>query len=157
MAETKGNTNYVDKQEFYDLIVERKALIADHEAKGLDKPKVNDKIGGMILAIATNLSFRYNFINYTYREEMVGDAIETCIRYVDNFDPDKGNNPFAYFTQICYFAMIRRINKEAKQSDIRKKWIEKLGTDIDSYANQGQDNDQTYTNTSAEFAQEHML
>lgn len=151
-----GNTNYVDKQEFYDLIVERKALIKKAEEEGKDKPKVNDKIGKMILDIATNLSYRYNFINYTFREEMVGDAIETCIRYVDNFDPDKGKNPFAYFTQICYFAMIRRINKEAKQSDIRKKWIEKLGVDLETYAAQLQDGDKAFHNTSAEFALEHM-
>lgn len=157
MTVATGNSNYVDKKEFYDQIVLRKAELARCEAADLPKPKVNDKIGKMILDIATNLSFRYNFINYTYREEMVGDAIETCIRYVDNFDPEKSKNPFAYFTQICYFAMIRRITKEGKQNDIRKKIIEKLGTELETYTQQLQDSDKAFTNTSADFAQEHLL
>jgi hypothetical protein len=155
--ESKGNTNYVDKKEFYDLIVARKILLKQAEAAEMPKPKINTDLAKMILAIATNLSYRYNFINYTYRDEMVGDAIETCIRYFDNFDPEKSKNPFAYFTQICYFAMIRRINKESKQQDVKKKWVEKLGVDLETYTSQLQDADKAFTNTSADFAQEHIV
>jgi len=155
--ESKGNTNYVDKKEFYDLIVARKILLKQAEAAELPKPKINTDLAKMILAIATNISYRYNFINYTYRDEMVGDAIETCIRYFDNFDPEKSNNPFGYFSQICYFAMIRRINKESKHQDVKKKWVEKLGVDLETYTSQLQDADKAFTNTSADFAQEHIV
>ena len=154
---TKLVNNYVDKQEFYELMVKRHELIKKCKAEGKPIPKLNDKIGKIILDIATNLAYRYNFINYTYRDEMVGDAIETCIRYVDNFDPEKSKNPFAYYTQICYFSFVRRINKEAKQQDIKKKWIEKMGLDFESYSSQIQDKDEAYKNTSVEFAQEHMI
>lgn len=154
--EVKPVNNYVDKQEFFDLLMERKALLAKCEAEGLPKPKINDKIGKMIFDIATNLSYRYNFINYTFREEMVGDGIETCVKYLDNFDPEKSKNAFGYYTQICYYAFVRRITKEKKQADIKKKWIETLVPDQDAYGTQAQDADKNYTNTSAEFAQENM-
>lgn len=149
--------NYVDREEFYQLMIKRKASIKEALENNKPVPKIDDKIGKMILDIATNLSYRYNFINYTFREEMVGDAIETCVRYLDNFDTDKFNNPFAYFTQICYFSMVRRIQREAKQNNIKKKWIEKLGVDLETYSAQLQDGDTPFTNTSADFAQEHML
>lgn len=152
-----ATNNYVDKAEFYALMVERKKEVLEAEKAGKPKPVVNDKIGKIILDIATNLSYRYNFINYTYRDEMVADGIETCIRYLDNFDPDLSKNPFGYYTKICYFSFVRRIHKETKQHDIKKKWIEKLVVDIETYASQDQDSDQVYTNTSADFAQEHMI
>ena len=84
-------------------------------------PKVSDYMGECFYKIATHLSYRPNFINYTYREEMVGDGIENCIRYAKNFNPEKSKNPFAYFTQIIYYAFLRRIAKEKKQTTIRKR------------------------------------
>lgn len=162
----KEGNNYIDKAEFNELMIERKKIVDAWKAKYPDwkdnppeddpKPKINDTIGKNILDIATNLAFRHNFINYTYRDEMIGDAIETCIRYADNFDPEKSNNPFAYFTQICYYSFVRRINKEAKQQDIKKKWIEKLGVEMETYSSQMQDDDKSFTNTSADFAQKHL-
>ena len=151
------NNNYVDKKEFYDLMCKRQELLKECEKKNLTKPKLDDKIGKMIIDIATNLGYRYNFINYTYRDEMIGDAIETCIRYVDNFDPKKSNNPFAYYTQICYFSMVRRINKEAKQQDIKKKIIEGLGIEYETVITQLHDQDENFKNTAADFAQENMI
>ena len=88
-------------------------------------PPVPDYVGECFLKIANGLSFRPNFINYTYRDEMISDGIENCLQYVYNFDPNKSNNPFAYFTQIIYFAFIRRIQKEKKQTHIKHKIIEK--------------------------------
>ena len=87
------------------------------------KPPVTDYIGSCFLKIANHLSYRPNFINYTYRDDMISDGIENCLQYLDNFDPDKSNNPFAYFTQIIYYAFIRRIQKEKKQTTIKQKMI----------------------------------
>ena len=93
--------------------------------KGLDKPRVNNYIGGCFLKIATHLSYKPNFINYMYKDDMICDGIENCIQYIDNFNPEKSRNPFAYFTQIVYFAFLRRIAKEKRQMDIKEKIIER--------------------------------
>ena len=97
--------------------------------KGLDKPRVNNYIGGCFLKIATHLSYKPNFINYMYKDDMICDGIENCIQYIDNFNPEKSRNPFAYFTQIVYFAFLRRIAKEKRQMDIKEKIIERSGYD----------------------------
>lgn len=88
-------------------------------------PPVTNYIGECFLKIATHLSYRPNFINYTYRDEMISDGIENCLQYVKNFNPEKSKNPFAYFTQIIYYAFLRRIAKEKKQSHIKNKMIER--------------------------------
>lgn len=92
--------------------------------KGKEPPRASEYIGECIWLIANRLSTNRNFIGYTYREEMIGDAIENCLRYLHNFDPDKSKNPFAYFTQIMYYAFLRRIDKEKKQSYIKYKSME---------------------------------
>ena len=99
------------------------------EEQGQPKPRVNNYIGGCFLKIATHLSYRPNFINYMYKDDMVCDGIENCIQYIDNFDPAKSKNPFAYFTQIVYYAFLRRIAKEKRQMDIKEKILEKSGYD----------------------------
>lgn len=139
-----GTTNYVDKAHFYQLMVERKAKIAECEAEGKPVPPVSDAIGKIILDIATNLSYRYNFINYTFREEMIGDGIVSCITYLDNFDPAKSKNPFGFFTQICYYAFVQRINKEGKQADIRGKVGEEMIIGDEFYDTQDHDGGENY-------------
>jgi len=96
------------------------------DAEGVPRPYVPNYIGECIMKIATHLSYKPNFINYTFRDEMILDGIENCITYIDNFDPAKSKNPFAYFTQITYYAFIRRIQKEKKQIDTKKKFIGSL-------------------------------
>ena len=93
------------------------------EAKknGKPTPQVTNYIGECFLKIANHLSYRPNFINYTYREEMISDGIENCLQYVHNFNPEKSDNPFAYFTQIIYYAFLRRIQKEKKQAHVKKQ------------------------------------
>lgn len=129
-----GTTNYVDNKEFLRLMIDRREKVQTSLAKGLDKPRIPDAIGKIILDISTNLSYRRNFINYNFREEMIGDGIENCIVYLDNFDPEKSKNPFAYFTQICFYAFVRRINKETKQWDVKKKIIETKNIDWEAYS-----------------------
>ena len=104
-----------------------RAKVQRAKEAGQPKPRVNNYIGGCFLKIATHLSYRPNFINYMYKDDMVCDGIENCIQYIDNFDPAKSKNPFAYFTQIVYFAFLRRIAKEKRQMEIRDKIIEKSG------------------------------
>ena len=117
-------THYVDNKQLYAVIVEHKTKVADAEANNAPPPQIPDYVGKCILQIAQRLSTKPNFINYSYREEMISDGIENCISYFDNFDPSKSDNPFAYFTQIIYYAFLRRIQKEKKQVYIKHKTAE---------------------------------
>ena len=117
--------HYVNNKQFLEAITEWKEKVKDAESLGEERPPVTDYIGECFLKIAQHLSFRPNFINYTFKEEMIGDGIENCLQYVNNFDPEKSKNPFSYFTQIIYYAFIRRIQKEKKQSHVKHKMIEK--------------------------------
>ena len=125
----KKKEHYVNNADFLAAIVKYKDKVAIAEVKGLPKPRVNNYIGGCFLKIAQHLSYRPNFINYMYKDDMVCDGIENCIQYIDNFDPAKSKNPFAYFTQIVYYAFLRRIAKEKRQMDIKDKILEKSGYD----------------------------
>jgi DNA-directed RNA polymerase specialized sigma24 family protein len=100
-------------------------VLAAKEA-GTLKPRVPNYIGECFLKIATHLAYKSNFINYTYREEMVSDGIENCITYIDNFNPEKSNNPFAYFTQITYYAFLRRIAKEKRQQQTKYRYMRNI-------------------------------
>lgn len=111
--------HYIDNKTFYEAIKQHKINIKQAEADGQPKPIIPNYIGSCILLIANRLSTKPNFINYSYKDEMVSDGVENCIMYIDNFDPDKSTNPFAYFTQIIYFAFLRRIQKEKKHLYIK--------------------------------------
>jgi len=111
-------------------MTEYRALRIKAEEEGKPRPTVTNYIGECYLKIANHLSYRPNFINYTYRDDMISDGIENCLQYMDNFDPEKSKNPFAYFTQIIYYAFIRRIQKEKKQQHIRHKVIENMSVDV---------------------------
>lgn len=119
-----AKNNYVDNKRLYTEMI--KYINAYNEAKeaGLPAPRASNYIGTCIWLIANRLSTNRNFIGYTYRDEMIGDAIENCLRYLHNFNPDKSSNPFAYFTQIMYYAFLRRIEKEKKQTYIKYKSME---------------------------------
>ena len=110
-------------------IVQYKKDVKDAEENGDPKPRISNYLGSCFLKIATHLSYKPNFINYTYRDEMISDGIENCLQYVKNFNPEKSKNPFAYFTQIIYYAFLRRIAKEKKQSHIKNKMIEREAYD----------------------------
>lgn len=101
-----------------------KQSVVEAEECGDPKPTIPRYLGQCMLMIAQRLSHKPNFINYSYREEMISDGVENCICYIDNFDPSKSDNPFAYFTQITYFAFLRRIQKEKKQLYIKHKALE---------------------------------
>ena len=115
--------HYVDNKVFLEAMLDWKDLVNEADAEGDQIPPIPEYIGECFYKIATHLSYRPNFINYTYREEMIGDGIENCIQYAKNFNPEKSKNPFAYFTQIIYYAFIRRIQKEKKQQSIKEKLL----------------------------------
>ena len=121
--------HYVDNKELLAAVIRYKENVEIAQINGKPKPKVSEYIGGCFLKIATHLSYRPNFINYMYKDDMICDGIENCIQYIDNFDPAKSKNPFAYFTQIVYYAFLRRIAKEKRQLDIKEKILEKSGYD----------------------------
>jgi|688.fasta_scaffold06393_9 hypothetical protein len=116
--------DYVDNARLYQELVDYKKKREDAENSGRKKPKLPDYIGESILKIASRLSYRPNFANYSYREEMVSDAVLNCITYIDNFDPDVSKSPFGYLTQICWFSFVRIINKEKKEKYIQFKLAE---------------------------------
>ena len=125
----KSKEHYVNNKEFLAAIIDYKDNVEIAKLKGLKKPAVGEYIGSCFLKIAQHLSYKPNFVNYMFKDDMIGDGIENCITYIDNFDPNKSRNPFAYFTQIVYYAFLRRIAKEKRQMDIRDKLIEKNGYD----------------------------
>jgi hypothetical protein len=112
-------TNYIDNKTFYEAIKKYKDTVKAAAAENKPKPILPNYLGECILLIANRLATKPNFINYSYKDEMIADGIENCIMYIDNFDPDKSTNPFAYFTQIIYFAFLRRIQKEKKHLYIK--------------------------------------
>ena len=118
-----GN-NYVDNKEFLQEMILWKNDCKASELKGEDRPPMSEEIGAKIMLIADGVGRKNNFNGYSYRDEMVLDGIENCVRYGHNFDADKYTNPFAYFSQMIYYAFLRRIAHEKKQANIKKKCIE---------------------------------
>ena len=124
MAKSKKKPeHYVDNKLFLEAMKEYRKSCNKAKKEKKNKPPVTDYIGSCFLKIANHLSYRPNFINYTFRDDMVSDGIENCLQYLDNFNPAKSSNPFAYFTQIIYYAFVRRIQKEKKQTIIKQKLI----------------------------------
>lgn len=130
----KDKPHYVNNRDFSLSVVEYVKSVKQAKEDCTEIPVVTDYIASCFLKIAEGLSHKSNFIRYTYREEMVMDAVENCLKAIHNYNIEAatrtGNpNAFAYFTQICYYAFLRRIAKEKKQQDIKFKWIEKAGVD----------------------------
>ena len=145
--------HYVNNKEFLEAMTVYKKEVKKALKAKKDKPLVTDYIGSCFLKIANHLSYRPNFINYTFRDDMVSDGIENCLQYLDNFDPAKSSNPFAYFTQIIYYAFIRRIQKEKKQTTIKHKLI--MDSNYDDSALQPGD-DAEFKNQFRDFLQKNL-
>ena len=125
----KVTQHYVDNKKFLEAMVIYRDKVNSAKENNRKKPDVTNYIGECFLKIANHLSYRPNFINYTYRDDMISDGIENCLQYMNNFDPNKSTNPFAYFTQIIYYAFIRRIQKEKKQQQVKQKLIANAGVE----------------------------
>jgi hypothetical protein len=142
----KTPQHYVDNALFLkELTAYRKSCIAAKK-KGKDSPRMSEYLGECFLKIATHLSYKPNFVNYTFRDDMISDGIENCLVYVHNFNPEKSKNPFGYFTQIIFYAFIRRIQREKKHTYIKYKLMEKALIDGQSHDENGVPQDATMLN-----------
>ena len=125
MAKKKGTgAHYVDNKQLFVVMIEYKKAVDEAEQSGDTKPQIPNYVGRCLLQIANRLATKPNFANYTFKDDMISDGIENCVSYIDNFNPEKSQNPFAYFTQIIYYAFLRRIQKEKKQLYIKHKSLE---------------------------------
>ena len=122
----KKSEHYLDNKKFFEEMQKWKKSVKEAEESGDDKPPVTEYIGRAFMQIAENLAKKPNFMNYQFKEDMISDGVENCLMYASNFDPDKSNNPFSYFTQIIYYAFLRRIQKEKKQNYIKYKYLESM-------------------------------
>ena len=127
MAKRKRSEHYVNNKEFLAALIKYREDKEIAEIKGLPKPVIPRYIGECFLKIANHLSFKPNFVNYMFKEDMISDGIENCVQYIHNFNPEKSQNPFAYFTQIIHYAFLRRIQREKRQLEIKNKIIERSG------------------------------
>jgi len=125
----KKSEHYVNNKELLEALIVYREKVAYAKENDLVKPRITNYLGECFLKIATHLSYKPNFVNYMFRDDMISDGIENCVQYIHNFDPEKSRNPFAYFTQIIHYAFLRRIQKEKKQLDIKTKIIERTGFD----------------------------
>ena len=144
-------THYVNNAEMLEAIKQYKADLKTARENGTEEPRIPEYLGACVLKIATRLSHKANFINYSYRDDMILDGIENCIQCMNSFDPDKSSNPFSYFTQVIYFAFLRRIAKEKKQSYIKGKLIQEMA--FDTFELQDHDDDSDFKNAYAAFMQ----
>lgn len=146
--------HYVDNEMFQAAMLERRAAVDAAKEAGLEKPQVSEYIGTCIYQIARHLAYKSNFIGYSYRDEMISDGIENCLRYLDNYDPYNYAKPFAYFTQINYYAFVRRITREKKQAAIKGKMVTSMLWE-NQFDLQVHDEDGLFTNSMVEFMQQH--
>jgi len=127
MAKRKRSEHYVNNKEFLAALIRYQEDIEIARLQDKTKPVIPRYIGECFLKIANHLSFKPNFVNYMFKEDMISDGIENCVQYIHNFNPEKSKNPFAYFTQIIHYAFLRRIQREKRQLEIKNKIIEKSG------------------------------
>ena len=137
----KKTEHYVNNKELLEAMIVYRGKVAIAREKFIKKhkqdppksgpwegkPPIPNYLGECFLKIATHLSYKPNFVNYMFREDMISDGIENCVQYIHNFDPEKSKNPFAYFTQIIHYAFLRRIQREKRQLEIKNKILEKSG------------------------------
>ena len=129
MARPKKSEHYVNNKEFLNALENYFAEVERAKLNDQPKPRIPRYIGECFLKIANHLSYKPNFVNYMFKDDMVCDGIENCIQYINNFNPEKSQNPFAYFTQIIHYAFLRRIQREKKQMEIKNKILERSGFD----------------------------
>lgn len=140
--------NYVNNRDLLEALIKYKKDCREAEDQGEEIPRVPDYIGTCIYQIATRLATKPNFSGYSYKEDMISDGIENCLQYIHNFNEEKSQNPFAYFTQIIWYAFLRRIQKEKKQMYIRFKSSQTMIASGDTYSG---DEVQLNLNTNADY------
>ena len=148
MARRKRSEHYVNNKEFLAALIKYREDVEIAKIRDKPKPVIPRYIGECFLKIANHLSFKPNFVNYMFKEDMISDGIENCVQYIHNFNPEKSQNPFAYFTQIIHYAFLRRIQREKRQLEIKNKILEKSG-----YSEVFDDNNQIDGSTYSDYNQ----
>jgi DNA-directed RNA polymerase specialized sigma24 family protein len=148
----KEKPHYVNNADFSQAVVDYVTTVREAKENDTGRPVVTDYIARCFLKISEGLSHKANFVRYTYREEMVMDAVENCLKAIENYNIDKATrtgkpNAFAYFTQIAWYAFLRRIEKEKKQQDIKMKYLSESGLEL--VVAEEIDNDQASRQTQA--------
>ena len=158
MARTskKKKEHYVNNKEFLQAMIGFRDSVMLAEKNGEERPRVTPYIGECLMKIAVHLSHKPNFINYTFKEEMISDGIENCLQYIDNFNPEKSQNPFAYFTQIIYYAFLRRIQKEKKHLYTKYKLTDEVSVMGLDRSSQEHDTDTYINSKTSEWSREHV-
>ena len=146
--------HYVNNKTLLECIEKYQKQKNDAIQNNTTLPKIPEYFGEAIIQIATRFSRRSNFIGYSFRDEMISDAIEHALVAVDKFDANKSSNPFSYITTMVYYSFIRRIAKEKRQSYIRSKLIQDMP--IDSFDIQDHDDDTDFMNNYMAFIQSHQ-
>ena len=144
MAKPKS-IHYIDNEEFLKEMIIYKREFDEAKSKNELPPMISEYLGECFMKIAQRLSFRPNFINYAFKDDMISDGIENCVQYIKNFNPEKSSNPFAYFTQIIYYAFIRRIQKEKKQLYIKYKTMDSQAAMSENVEISQHDQEQNYS------------
>ena len=144
----RATRNYVNNPDFLEALIKYQKSCREAEDAGEERPRVPDYIGACIFQIGTRLATKPNFSGYSYKDDMISDGIENCLLYINNFNPEKSQNPFAYFTQIIWYAFLRRIAKEKKQMYIRFKSSQHMIASGGTYTGDGGD---IHLNTAAEY------
>ena len=133
---------YVDNNKLYNALVGYKKECLEAEKNNKEYPIVPRYIGECLLLIATNLTRRFNFNGYSWRDDMIGDAVLDALTYIHKFNPDAYTNPFGYFTNNMYWAFVRRIQREKKQSAIKGAMVKEMP--MEAFNLQGQDLDHEF-------------
>ena len=154
MPKPRNAEHYVNNKEFLNALENYFAQVEKAKLNDQPKPQIPRYIGECFLKIANHLSYKPNFVNYMFREDMICDGIENCVQYIENFNPEKSKNPFAYFTQIIYYAFIRRIQKEKKQQDVKAKVIANSGVEMMMDSLEG--DDAVYKSQMLDFLQKNI-
>lgn len=144
----KNGRHYIDKAEMQQALVDYQNACKLAKERGEKDPPIPNYIGECFVKIATHMSYRPNFIGYSFRDEMISDGIENCLLYFRNYNPDKYNNPFGYFTKIIWYAFLRRIAREKKELAKKFKFIENI--DITEMITQEHDSGE-FTNQFVEY------
>ena len=150
MRQKRASIHYVNNADFSQAVVDYVSTVNEAKETKIEIPKVPDYVAQCFLRIAEGLSHKANFIRYTYREEMVMDAVENCLKAVENYNIDAKTrsgkpNAFAYFTQIIWFAFLRRITKEKKQQEIKEKYMLQSGVEAFITSSGGEESTQVAT------------
>ena len=150
-VDKKNPTHYVNNKEFYNAIVEYRTQYLEAERNGTEKPRISNYLGECVWKIAKGLAQKHNFRNYSYIDDMVSTAVESCIANMHMFNPEKSQNPFAYFTQSCYYDFLHIIKREKKESAKKRRLI--LSAGVDTFELQEHDEDGEFAVSMVEYIQ----